>query len=254
MDGNQHTNEPPRPKRPLRRAGWLLSGLVLVGVCVAVRWNWPAGPAAAQSPRGGVRQASAIDRSQPPSPPQAGSPGGAALAPRKNPVAALVNNDPISREDLAGECLLHYGNEVLESMLNRALIQVSCQSRNITITPQDVDAEIERMARKFQVGKDQWLQMLQKERGITPDRYANDIVWPTLALRELAKQKIQITRRELDEAYESEFGPGVKVRLIAMDDLEKARSIRTQAVQRRRTSRRWPRTIRKTPIARAHTV
>ena len=81
-----------------------------------------------------------------------------------------------------------------------------------------MDAEIDRMASKFQVGKDQWLKLLEKERGITPERYAQDIIWPTLALRELAKDQLQITRSELDEAYESEFGPGVKVRLIAIEN------------------------------------
>ena len=230
MDGKQHPNETASPNRLLRRAGWLLSGLAIVGVCIAIRWYSPAGPAAAQAPKSGVRQASAVDRSQPPVP--SGLPGGAALAPRKNPIAASVNNEPITREDLASECMLHYGGEVLESMVNRTLILVSCQSRNITITQQDVDAEIDRMARKFQVGKDQWVKLLEKERGITPDRYAKDIIWPTLALRELAKDQLQITRKELDDAYESEFGPGIKVRLIAMDDQEKARSVRAQAVQR----------------------
>ncbi len=230
MDGKQHTNETASPRHLLRRAGWLLSGLAIVGVCIAIRWSSPAGPAAAQAPKSGVRQASAVDRSQPQV--QSGLPGGAALAPRKNPIAASVNNEPITREDLANECLLHYGSEVLESMVNRTLILVSCQRRNITITQQDVDAEIDRMARKFQVGKDQWVKLLEKERGITPDRYAKDIIWPTLALRELAKDQLQITRKELDDAYQSEFGPGVKVRLIAMDDLEKARSVRAQAMQR----------------------
>ena len=42
------------------------------------------------------------------------------------------------------------------------------------------------MSRKFALGKDQYLKMLEKERGIKPMRYAHDIIWPTLALRELA--------------------------------------------------------------------
>ena len=40
------------------------------------------------------------------------------------------------------------------------------------------------MARKFSLTKDQWLKMLEKERGIKPVRYAQDIIWPTLALRD----------------------------------------------------------------------
>ncbi len=143
---------------------------------------------------------------------------------------AVVNNEPISREDLARECLLHYGQDVLESLINRTLILTSCQQRNIVITDKQIEEEIDRMAHKFSVGKDQWLKMLQQERGITPIRYAKDIIWPTLALRELARAQLTVTRAELDEAFESEFGPSVKVRLIALDSSEEARRVHALAV------------------------
>jgi parvulin-like peptidyl-prolyl isomerase len=224
MDGTQS----PAERLPVsRRTAWLLSGLAVLGVCAVVRWYWPAGPAAAQAPKHPVRQATAIDRAKTsqPVPPKAV----AGQAPKKNPMAAVVNSEPITRDDLADECLLHYGKEVLDSMINRTLILVSCQRRGITITEQDIDAEIDRMAKKFQMSREQWLSVLQKERNISPDRYRQDIIWPTLALRELAKEQLQITQRELDEAYESEFGPAVKVRLIAIEDAEKAKAIRAQA-------------------------
>ncbi|HEV3137927.1 MAG TPA: peptidylprolyl isomerase, partial [Pirellulales bacterium] len=149
---------------------------------------------------------------------------------RKPPVAAVVNNEPISREDLARECLMHYGTEVLESMVNRTLILASCQQRNIVITDKQVDEEIDRMARKFNFSRDQWLKTLEKERGIKPARYAKDIVWPTLALRELAKNQLTVSQQELDEAYDSEFGPAVKVRLIAVENPQKARQVHAEAV------------------------
>ena len=70
-------------------------------------------------------------------------------------MAALVNNEPITREDLARECLVHYGEEVLESLVNRKLIQSACRERNITITDKEVEEEIDRISRKFTLGKDQ---------------------------------------------------------------------------------------------------
>jgi parvulin-like peptidyl-prolyl isomerase len=241
MDGNHQSIESSRFATRLRRSGWLVSGLAIVGVCLAYRWYSPADSASAQAPRqrsaaqqkNAVRQATAIDRTRPAQPNQSqpvAPQGSAAAAPKKNPLAATVNNEPISRDELGDECLLHYGGEVLESIVNRTLIMVSCQRRGITISDADVQAEIDRMAKKFQVGKDQWVKLLEKERGITPERYAHDIVWPTLALRELAKDQLQITRRELDQAYESEFGPGVKVRLIAIENPEKARAVHADAV------------------------
>ncbi len=208
------------------RAGWFASSMVVLSVCLLFRWYAPAGSAVAKPPGSAVKKASATERAK--TPPSAAAANAAAA--KKNPVAAIVNNEPITREDLAHECLLHYGNEVLESMINRTLILTSCQQRGVVITDAQVDEEIDRMARKFSLPKDQWLKMLEKERGIKPVRYAQDIIWPTLALRELAKHHLNVSRKELDEAYESEFGPAVKVRLIAIADPEKARRVHAEAV------------------------
>ncbi|REK10922.1 MAG: peptidylprolyl isomerase [Planctomycetota bacterium] len=227
MDGNVRADSRSRAGTVLRRGGWLLSGLAVLGACLALRWYWPSDSASAGPPPSPVKQATAVDRAR--AVPQA-PPGAAVKAPKKNPVAALVNDEPITREELADECLVHYGADVLESMVNRTLILVSTKRRNIEITQEDVDAEIERMAGKFQMGKEQWLGLLQKERGITYARYAKDIIWPTLALQALAKDQLKVTRQEVDNAFESEFGPAVKVRLIALADPQKAQSVHAQAV------------------------
>ncbi|HTM56509.1 MAG TPA: peptidylprolyl isomerase [Pirellulales bacterium] len=205
-------------------AGWFFSGMAVLGLCMLARWYMPAESADAKPPAP-VKKASATERSKTPS-------NAAPSAPvaKRNPVAALVNNEPITREELGKECLLHYGAEVLESMVNRTLILSSCEERNIVITDEQIGEEIDRMARKFALPKDQWLKMLEKERGIKPDRYGKDIIWPTLALRELAKNQLKITPEEIEEAYDSEFGPAVKVRLIAIHSAEKAKQVRAQAV------------------------
>ena len=112
-------------------------------------------------------------------------------------MVAAVNNQRITREDLAQECLRHYGNEVLESMVNKQLIVGECRRQGITVTAAEVDAEIERMSKRFNIPVDQWLKMLKQERNVTPAQYANDIIWPTLALRKLAGDRLTINREEL---------------------------------------------------------
>ena len=42
------------------------------------------------------------------------------------------------------------------------------------------------MAKSFSLPVDQWLKLLKQEREVQPEQYANDIIWPTLALRKLA--------------------------------------------------------------------
>jgi parvulin-like peptidyl-prolyl isomerase len=224
-----------RPESGSSRAGsgpWraaFISGCALLGVCLAYRWYAPAesASAAGKPPASKVKRATATE---PIDPASKSMPKGPEAAPRRSPVAAMVNNEPISREDLARECLLHYGNELIEMIVNRMLIANACKQRGIEISEQQIEEEIDRMARKFSLGKDQWLQLLEKERNIKPARYAKEIIWPTLALRELAQNKLTVSKQELDQAYESEFGPAVKVRLIALDKADDAERVRAEAV------------------------
>ncbi len=130
-------------------------------------------------------------------------------------IAAVVNGEQITREELGKECLRRYGNEVLESMVNRSLIQNACREANIQITEQDVSDEIGRIAQKFKLPVERWIAMLKEERGIAEDQYRREIIWPTLALRMLAADKIQVSEAELRRAFESERGPSVRVRIIA---------------------------------------
>jgi parvulin-like peptidyl-prolyl isomerase len=138
------------------------------------------------------------------------------------PVLAVVNGQQITRQTLADECLRRYGDEVLESMLNKAIILQACQARQITITEQDVEDEIQQIAAKFSLSVENWLNLLQSERNVDPQQYRRDIVWPTLALRRLAAKQIVVTDQEYKTAFESEYGPRVKARLIAVTSQQKA--------------------------------
>ena len=64
------------------------------------------------------------------------------------------------------------------------------------------------MAKSFSLPVDQWMKLLWQERGIKPDQYANDIIWPSLALRKLAGERLLPTQKELTDAFEMEYGAG----------------------------------------------
>ncbi len=82
---------------------------------------------------------------------------------------------------LAAECLSHYGSEVLEKVINKHLIAQECKRRGVTVSRDEVNAEIERLAKRFSLPVDQWLKMLKDERGVNAQQYADDIIWLTLA-------------------------------------------------------------------------
>ena len=144
-------------------------------------------------------------------------------AAKKLQVVAVVNRQEISRKQLGDECLFHYGEDVLESLVNKFLIAQECKRRGITVGSEEVDAEISRMAKRFSLPKDRWLKLLEGERGIKPAQYANDIIWPTLALRRLAGERLKVTREELSKAFETRYGDAIDARLISCETLEKAK-------------------------------
>ena len=137
-------------------------------------------------------------------------------------IVAVVNGQTITRQALGSECMRRYGKDVLESVVNKHLIMQECQQRGITITNQDVEDEVDDMATKFGLSKDRWLNMLESEREIKPDQYRREIIWPTLALRRLASQKIVVSTDELRKAFESQYGRSVKVRVISVATQERA--------------------------------
>jgi parvulin-like peptidyl-prolyl isomerase len=140
-------------------------------------------------------------------------------------VVARVNGEDVTRNQLAEECLLHYGEDVLERMTKKLLIIQECKARNIQVTQQEVNAEIHRMATRFKLPVDQWLKMLKEERGINPTQYSNDIIYPTLALRKIAQGQLTVTEEELKIEYAKFYGPSVKARMIACESLADANEV-----------------------------
>jgi parvulin-like peptidyl-prolyl isomerase len=149
---------------------------------------------------------------------------------KKPELMATINGEEIKRDELGKECLKRYGTEVLDSLVHKEMIADYCRTHNVVVSDKEVDEEIERMAKQFKLPKEQWIKLLEKERGIKPSQYAHDIIWPTLALRKLSAAELTVSKKELDEAYESQFGPGVKARIIVMSNAKDAAKVRAEAV------------------------
>ena len=181
----------------------------------------------------GSRQADAKPP-QPAAPSSASAPTptgkGAASTATVDRVMAMVNTAEITQPQLAAECLGRHGNAVLEAMVNREIISQACGRRGITITPQDVDAEIDAMAKRFSVPRDKWISLIEQERGISPKQYSEDIVWPMLALRRLAHAGIEPTAEEVQQSFENQFGEAIKARIIVARSRKEAEELRVKAL------------------------
>ena len=179
----------------------------------------------------------AQDRAQGKQPNQKGVPTTPASASRKvtddqnlgPKVVATVNGAPISLEELAAQIKLRFGTDILEDLVNKTLILEACIAQKISVSQKDIDDEIARTAGKFQLSTAMYLKLIQDERGIAPEQYASDIIWPMLALRGLSKGQIKVTPEEISNSYQSEFGPKVQVRMIACKDAQKLAQLQKEA-------------------------
>ena len=210
--------------RERKGLGRMLRATAVVGLAGAA-WLVPSG-GHCEPPKSRTAAGAQAPPTQPaaakPSDPQPGKAG-------SRPVA-IVNGAEITADELAAECLSRHGAESLEAIVNRRLIEQACARSGISVGKADIDAEIDALCRRFSVPRDKWLELIRQERGVTEKQYADDIVWPMLALRRLARHDIEPGDAEIQEAYEKQFGPAVKARIIVLRTREEAEQIRTQAV------------------------
>jgi len=127
---------------------------------------------------------------------------------------AKVNGQTISYDVLARECVARHGKEVLDTLVNRLIIQQECETRGVSVSAAEVETEVAKTAEKFKLPLDTWYKMLESERHLTRDQYHQDVIWPMLALKKLAGQDVQISEEDMRKGFESNYGPRVKARLI----------------------------------------
>lgn len=216
----QSDSVPSQPTAPRRRWTLLLAGAIVVIASLLARGIVGGDEAQAQ------RQAPAEGQSHRVETAMADLPEGGP----PHDVMAIVNGVDISRQTLVQACVERHGEEVLESLVNKRLIEHHCRKRGVSVTPAEIDAEVDRMAKRFKLGREQWLELLQNQRGVDVTEYKRDILWPTLALRKLAADQVQPTDEELQKAYETRYGRAVQARLIVVSEAALAENLRRQAV------------------------
>lgn len=230
-DQSVATASQPASRIRRNRFGIVFGSLLIVAVCATIRCYWSAEPAVAETSN--EEAAAEPEEAVAPVPPSTSAPANRSETKEQQPegsqVVATVNIQRILRDDLARQCRRFHGTEVLESMVNRYLITEECRRQNITVTKAEVGAEIERMAKRFNIPVDQYLKMLKQERNVTPEQYGKDIIWPTLALRKIAGERLKISRDELVKEFEIQYGEAVRARLIAVSSLEKAKKLQAKA-------------------------
>ncbi len=130
---------------------------------------------------------------------------------RDDIIAAKVNGEPISRLALIRELEKSYGQQALENLITRKLVEQAAKKNNISIDSVDVSlevAEIEKTAE--QQGQD--LDQVLGQQGFSREDLLKEIRFQKV-IEELASSDISISQDEVDQYWQenqSLFGEDAK--------------------------------------------
>src|SRR5262245_53488233 len=133
-------------------------------------------------------------------------------------VVAKVNNEEITYKALAEEVIARKGVEVLDTMISRLLVEQACRTQGIKITAQEINEEILRTAERLNMTVEKYFAWLKQERGIEPQQYQRDIVWPGLALKKLARKNVSVSQEDIEKGFEAYYGEKMRCRWIMFND------------------------------------
>lgn len=145
----------------------------------------------------------------------------------QNPgIAAMVNDARLTVNQLAEECITRFGHEILESEISRQLILQALKQKNMAVSDEDVQSEIQRAAKSFGFPDiDKWIQYVTKNDASQVDVYVQDEVWPSVAMKKLVSDTVQVSDDDMQKGYEANFGERVECLAIVLGDYNSAKKV-----------------------------
>lgn len=112
-------------------------------------------------------------------------------------IAATVNGQPISRLAVINELEKQSGQPVLDSLITRILVQQAAKEKQIEISNDEIQAEIDRITAEFkEQGQD--LNALLEAQGLSQEKF-RDEVKIQLIVTKLLGDEAKVTDEEFDE-------------------------------------------------------
>lgn len=114
-------------------------------------------------------------------------------------VLAIVGNEPILKEQWINELQRQYGSMVLERMITIAAVRKEAEALGITISDDDVEAELRRDMRGYE-SEEAYYTAMQEQLGMSPEQIRRDL-HDQLQLEQVAIHGIAVSEEEIDEYY-----------------------------------------------------
>ena len=100
------------------------------------------------------------------------------------------------------------------------------------VTDADLKAEVANAAKTYGYVRGDgapdvtaWMEAVTSDSKTTRHTYVSDTVWPSVALRKLIEDEVQVTQQDLTEGFESNYGPRAEVLAIVLSDQQLAKKV-----------------------------
>lgn len=151
-------------------------------------------------------------------------------------VAAVVNGKNVLKNRVGEECIVRFGDMILETLINNKLLKQSLAQASLEVSPEDINGEIQRAAESLghlnpdgTVNIDEWLTFVTANDPGKIDFYIEDEVWPTVALQKLVAERVNVTEDDMQKGFAANYGPRVDSLVIVSTDARQAQKVWSMA-------------------------
>lgn len=138
---------------------------------------------------------------------------------------AYVNSQPVTVGQLRNPLLEAGGGQILGELVLDRMLRRRLEQSALEVTEQLIEQEKQNLARMLEAEDPNEAQRLinelRRSRGLGQNRF-DGLLWRTAAQRLLVKDEVQVVEAALQEAFQIRHGSRKEVRLIVVDNLEKA--------------------------------
>jgi hypothetical protein len=135
-------------------------------------------------------------------------------------------------KQLADECLLRHGEEVLEGEINRLLLTQELARRGKAVNDAAIREEIARAADAYGYLRtdgspdvDAWLKSVTETDNVSVELYVHDAVWPSVALKALVGDQVQLSPDDLQKGFQANYGERVEVLAVVLANQRTANTV-----------------------------
>lgn len=150
--------------------------------------------------------------------PAAPAPAPAATPPTEysQRVVAYINDTvPLTREEFGDYLIARGGAEKLELFVNKRIIEFYCKEKGVEVTAAEVEEALADDLKSLGgINVKQFVDTVLKRYNKTLYEWKEDVIKPKLALAKLCRDRVRVTEKDLQDAFEAHYGEKVDCRLI----------------------------------------